>query len=91
VGGRLTYRAFHQYAKDADSPRQTARARKEVIVAAGPIKSPQLLQVSGVGPKKLSSALGIESIVDLPVGENFHDHGTVNIEYNSKYKLYHPE
>jgi len=48
------------------------RARKEVIVAAGGIHSPQVLQLSGIGPRKLLSSAKIETIVDLPgVGQNF--------------------
>ena len=60
------------------------KIRREVIIAGGSIKSPQILQVSGVGPKALSQKIGVTSIVDLPVGENLHDHGTLNLGYNSK-------
>ncbi|KAL8730202.1 MAG: hypothetical protein Q9181_004741, partial [Wetmoreana brouardii] len=53
---------------------QTVRASKEVIVAAGAPRSPQILQLSGIGPKKLLTDLRIEAIEDLPgVGYNFHD------------------
>lgn len=53
----------------------TIRANKEVIVAAGAIHSPQLLQQSGIGPSALLKSAGIDTIVDLPgVGQNFHDH-----------------
>ena len=52
-----------------------ARARKEVILAAGSIGSPQLLQVSGIGPAWLLAKHGIEVEHELPgVGENLHDH-----------------
>ncbi|KAJ7501565.1 alcohol oxidase [Mycena galericulata] len=52
----------------------TAEARKEVILAAGSLKTPQLLELSGVGDSKLISSLGIPSILDLPqVGENLQD------------------
>jgi choline dehydrogenase len=52
-----------------------ARARREVIVSAGPINSPQLLKVSGVGPEAELRDLGIEVVRDLPgVGENLQDH-----------------
>ncbi|KAK3938565.1 oxygen-dependent choline dehydrogenase [Diplogelasinospora grovesii] len=51
------------------------RARKEVILAAGGIHSPYILQLSGIGPKKVLSAASISTIVDLPgVGQNFQDH-----------------
>ncbi|KAI1874081.1 uncharacterized protein JN550_002660 [Neoarthrinium moseri] len=50
-------------------------ARKEVIIAAGFIGSPQLLQVSGVGPAKLLGSLNIDVVADRPgVGENLQDH-----------------
>jgi choline dehydrogenase len=51
------------------------RARREVIVSAGPINSPQLLKLSGVGPAAELAALGIPVVHDLPgVGENLQDH-----------------
>jgi len=54
------------------------KANKEVILSAGAIHSPQLLQQSGVGPAKLLKSAGIDTIVDLPgVGQNFQDHPTV--------------
>jgi choline dehydrogenase len=51
------------------------RAKLEVIVSAGPINSPQLLKLSGVGPQAELRALGIPVVTDLPgVGENLQDH-----------------
>ena len=50
------------------------KVKKEIIIAAGALRSPALLQLSGVGPGKLLSSLGIEVIEDLAgVGYNFHD------------------
>jgi choline dehydrogenase len=52
-----------------------ARVRREVIVCAGSINSPQLLKLSGVGPGAELAALGIGVVQDLPgVGENLQDH-----------------
>jgi choline dehydrogenase len=52
-----------------------ARVRREVIVCAGAINSPQLLKLSGVGPGRELAALGIAVVHDLPgVGENLQDH-----------------
>jgi choline dehydrogenase len=52
-----------------------ARVRREVIVSAGSINSPQLLKLSGVGAAHELAGLGIERVRDLPgVGENLQDH-----------------
>lgn len=51
------------------------RARRAVILAAGPINSPQLLKLSGIGPAAELGALGIPVVRNLPgVGENLQDH-----------------
>ncbi len=53
----------------------TARARKDIIVAASPINSPKLLQLSGIGPATVLKDAGIEVKHQLAgVGENLHDH-----------------
>ena len=52
-----------------------AKARKEVILCGGAINSPQILQLSGIGPGALLQSHGIEVKHDLPgVGENLQDH-----------------
>ncbi len=54
---------------------QLVRARREVIVSAGPINTPQLLMLSGLGPGPQLSRHGIEIVRELPgVGENLQDH-----------------
>jgi choline dehydrogenase len=54
---------------------KVARASGEVILAGGVINSPQLLQLSGIGPAALLREHGIEPLVDLPgVGDNLQDH-----------------
>lgn len=57
-------------------------AAKEVIVSAGPFQSPQLLQVSGVGPAALLKQHGIQIIADRPgVGHGMQDHTFYGITY----------
>ena len=57
----------------------------EVILCGGSINTPQLLQLSGVGPAGLLRSLGIAPVVDLPgVGENLQDHLEVYVQHGSK-------
>jgi len=55
-------------------------ARKGVILAAGAILTPQLLQLSGIGPKEVLSELGVKAVVpELPVGKNFIDRNVMTV------------
>ena len=77
---------------------QTIRARREVILSAGAIGSPQILMLSGIGDAQELTAKGIKPICDLPgVGKNLQDHlqarpvfktnlSTINIETNNIFK-----
>lgn len=57
-------------------------ARRQVILAAGSIGSPQLLQLSGIGPGALLQKHGIKVVHELPgVGENLHDHLQIRMIY----------
>ena len=61
------------------------KANKEVILCAGSIGSPQLLQLSGIGPKKVLNDAGVEVLHELPgVGENLQDHLEVYFQYHCK-------
>jgi choline dehydrogenase len=56
------------------------RARKEVILCGGSVNSPQLLQLSGIGPAALLRELGIKVVHELAgVGENLRDHYAVRM------------
>jgi choline dehydrogenase len=58
-----------------DGTEHTARARRDVILSGGPINSPHLLKLSGIGPAAELQSHGIAPLHDLPgVGENLQDH-----------------
>src|SRR5690606_8990299 len=62
--------------------RRLARAHSELILAAGAIGSPQLLQLSGIGPGPLLQSLGIAVEHELPgVGQNLQDHLQLRLIY----------
>jgi len=52
----------------------TYKAKREIILSGGAFNSPQLLQLSGIGPGALLQGLGIPVVADLPVGEGLQDH-----------------
>jgi len=65
--------------------RKTARSRGEIVLSGGAINSPQLLQLSGVGPAAVLKSFGIEVIADRPaVGANLQDHLAVDYFYRSR-------
>ncbi|XP_045189823.2 glucose dehydrogenase [FAD, quinone]-like isoform X2 [Mercenaria mercenaria] len=57
-----------------DNRTLTVKARKEVILSAGSVMSPQILMLSGIGPKAHLDDVGINVVADLPVGRNLQDH-----------------
>ena len=61
---------------------KTAHCKAEVLLAAGAIQSPQLLQLSGIGPGALLAKHGIPVVVDAPgVGENLQDHLQIRLSF----------
>jgi len=80
VGAQATRIVFHglratgvEYRQGGETKR--VEASREVIVAAGSLQSPQLLQLSGIGPAALLQRFGVPVVHDLPgVGENLQDH-----------------
>ncbi len=57
-------------------------ARREVVLSAGALRSPQLLQLSGIGERTHLQSLGVDLVRELAaVGENLHDHPTLKLQY----------
>ncbi len=70
--------------RGSGGPARLARGA-EIILCGGAINTPQLLQLSGVGPAGLLGGLGVHVVADLPgVGENLQDHLEVYVQSGSK-------
>ncbi|KAL0840846.1 hypothetical protein ABMA28_014651 [Loxostege sticticalis] len=59
------------------------KASKEIILSGGAINSPQLLMLSGIGPKKHLNSVGVKVVADLPVGKNLQDHKLVTLYHTT--------
>ncbi|KAJ8668551.1 hypothetical protein QAD02_010214 [Eretmocerus hayati] len=70
--------------------RMTFLSRKEVILSAGSIGSPQILLLSGIGPEKDLKKLGIPVVRNLPVGENLQNHVSIGIQMSIKADNHEP-
>lgn len=72
-----------EYVSEGDrNTKYRALVSKEVIVSSGAINSPQLLMLSGIGPRDTLEKLGMEVIQDLKVGRNLQDHsGSRGVQY----------
>ncbi|KAK3362033.1 GMC oxidoreductase-domain-containing protein [Lasiosphaeria ovina] len=72
------------YVPSGGGSSSTVYASNEVILAAGCLHTPQLLQLSGIGPPKLLRKFGISIVVDLPsAGKNLQDQPTLTVPYTS--------
>ncbi|KAJ4993552.1 Glucose oxidase 2 [Stagonosporopsis vannaccii] len=68
----------------SDGTIRTLQATKEVIISAGSIRSPAILELSGIGNPSILSPLGVETVVSLPsVGSNLQDQPANSIIYSS--------
>ncbi|KAF4979747.1 hypothetical protein FZEAL_4104 [Fusarium zealandicum] len=71
-----------EFAQNEKSKKRTIVCKREVVVSAGAIFSPTLLQVSGIGPSKTLKTLDIPVEIDLPgVGYNLQDHPMIYATY----------
>ena len=67
-------------------------SRRETILCAGTIGSPQILQLSGIGPGSLTQQMGIEPVLDLPgVGANLQDHLQIRAVYKCRWPTLNDE
>ncbi|EPT01735.1 hypothetical protein FOMPIDRAFT_1119678 [Fomitopsis schrenkii] len=65
-----------------DEKMHKAFAKKEVILSAGSLKTPQVLELSGIGRRDILEKIGVPLEVELPgVGENMQDHSVIGITY----------
>ncbi len=64
--------------------KQTFTARKSIILSSGSIGSAKILLLSGIGPKNHLEQVGINTIQDLPVGQNYQDHLHVSVNATIK-------
>ncbi|KAF1955813.1 alcohol oxidase [Byssothecium circinans] len=77
------------YQRDHPDEKVTLHARKETILAAGGVHTPQILQISGIGPKKILEAAKIDVKIDSPgVGYNFQDHPQAYLKCNFTHDLW---
>ncbi|KAK8001594.1 oxidoreductase [Apiospora marii] len=84
-GSESNWGSFPNDGQKRDSP------ERRVTLAAGAVHTPQLLQLSGVGPKTQLEEAGIETVVDLPgVGQNFQDHPMLGMAIMLRNFTVHP-
>ncbi|KAL4914876.1 hypothetical protein BDW62DRAFT_204240 [Aspergillus aurantiobrunneus] len=70
------------------APRTTVNVRKEAILAAGAIHTPQILQLSGIGDPAILASLNISTVANVPgVGRNFQDHLHVPVVFSFDFPL----
>ncbi|KAK3186734.1 hypothetical protein K4F52_004480 [Lecanicillium sp. MT-2017a] len=81
LDGQYLYKASPRSKDAGPGVKGTAMASKEVIISGGTYNSPQLLKLSGVGPREELESFDIPVVVDLPgVGENLQDHYEIVVQ-----------
>jgi choline dehydrogenase len=77
---------------ERDGAVEELRAKREVVLSAGTIGSPELLLRSGIGPAQELLDLGIEPVADVPgVGQNLHDHLLMGVLWEAAQPVPAPE
>jgi choline dehydrogenase len=83
--GQSLYKADPRARNRNYTPRLILKATKEVIISAGAFNSPQLLKLSGIGPRQELAKFGIPVISNLPgVGTNLQDHFEIGVTHAAK-------
>ncbi len=87
-GARL-YRADYHPSEEPNPTRVVVNCTREVIVAGGAFNTPQLLKLSGIGPREELAQFGIPQLIDLPVGSNLQDRYEIGIvsQSNRRYAV----
>jgi choline dehydrogenase len=63
-----------------------AFARREVVLSSGAYNLPQILLLSGIGPRRELEALGVQCVLDLPgAGQNLPEHSNLIVVFNGKH------
>lgn len=74
-----------EYITKKGNTSKIVKAKREIVLSAGSLHTPQILQLSGIGPGKLLSYFKIPVVEDLPgVGQNFQDHPTIYANFTCK-------
>ncbi|KAF8665591.1 hypothetical protein AX16_000048 [Volvariella volvacea WC 439] len=74
-----------QFQTSPDSPIVTVSATREIVLSAGSVGTPAILQLSGIGDSAHLGALGIQTIVNLPsVGQNVSDHPLLPVPFSAQ-------
>ncbi|RXW23274.1 hypothetical protein EST38_g2576 [Candolleomyces aberdarensis] len=74
-----------EFAKNKDGPRYRVKSKRDVILSAGAVHSPQILLLSGIGPAAELNKHNIPIVHDLPgVGDNLVDHPVVDVYFRNK-------
>ena len=80
-----------EFSTSANATRQQTKVKREAILAAGTLHTPQLLQVSGIGEASLLESINVKTVVDLPaVGHNLHDHISIAVVNIREYTIVGP-
>ncbi len=78
-----------EYSLDGGATKSTIKVNKEVILAGGTVGSPTVLLYSGVGPKDVLDAAGIDVVSELPgVGQHLQDHLVSGVRVHCCFGMY---